>query len=137
MKKDKITSLDLLKQINYYRKQEGNRTELQHYDILKIIRDEFSEEVNERKISGVKESYYKDKKGEKRLMYVLTLSQGKQVLVRESKFVRRHTIQYLEQLERTVLQIAINQNDKQWKEVREQEKLVRRKETDTIQELVC
>ena len=184
MKKDKITSLDLLKQINYYRKQEGNRVELQHYDLLKIIRDEFSEEVNERKISpvknekdagnislmseeinggkisavknekdwrkispmseevnggkiyGVKESYYKDKKGEKRLMYVLTLSQGKQVLVRESKFVRRHTIQYLEQLERTVLQIAINQNDEQWKEVREQEKLVRRKETDTIQELV-
>lgn len=96
-----------------------------------------SKEGNDIKIYGVKESYYKDKKGEKRLMYVLTLSQGKQVLVRESKFVRRHTIQYLEQLERTVLQIAINQNDKQWKEVREQEKLVRRKETDTIQELVC
>lgn len=54
MKKDKITSLDLLKQINYYRKQEGNRVELQHYDLLKIIRDEFSEEVNERKISPVK-----------------------------------------------------------------------------------
>lgn len=39
MKKDKITSLDLLKQINYYRKQEGNRVELQHKDLLKIIRD--------------------------------------------------------------------------------------------------
>ncbi len=173
MKKDKITSLELLKQINYYRKQEGNRLELQHKDLLKIIRDEFLEEVNERnilptlkkvndgKISGIKKKdwrkfspmseaelkksleksnikigYYKDTYGRKQPMYILTLSQGKQVLVRESKFVRRHTIQYLEQLERTLFQIAINQNDEQWKAVREQEKIVRRKEADTIQELI-
>lgn len=186
VKKDKITSLELLKQINYYRKQEGNRIELQHKDLLKIIRDEFLEEVNERnispvenekdvgnislmskkvngvKISGVKKKdegnispmsdkilsqkileksnikigYYKDTYGRKQLMYILTLSQGKQVLVRESKYVRRHTIQYLEQLERTLFQIAINKNDEQWKAVREQEKIVRRKETDTIQELI-
>lgn len=162
MKKDKITSLELLKQINYYRKQEGNRIELQHKDLLKIIKLEFEEEINEGKISPVKNEkdwrkfspmseaelkksleksnikigYYKDTYGRKQPMYILTLSQGKQVLVRESKFVRRHTIQYLEQLERTLFQIAINQNDEQWKAVREQEKILRRKETDTIQELI-
>ena len=41
--KNMITSLEILEQINIFRKQEGNRTELQHKDLLKIIRDEFEE----------------------------------------------------------------------------------------------
>lgn len=84
--KNQITSLELLEQINFFRNQEGNRAELQHYDLLKIIRDEFEEEINEGKISAVT---YKDKKGEERPMFELTPSQAKQVLVRESKFVRK------------------------------------------------
>lgn len=32
-------------------------------------------------------------------MFILTLSQAKQVLVRESKYVRRAVIQYIEKLE--------------------------------------
>lgn len=95
--KDSITTLDLLKQINIFREQEGNRSELKHYDLLKIIRDEFEEEVNEGKISVVD---YKDKKGELRPMYILTYNQAKQILVRESKFVRKAMIHYIEELEK-------------------------------------
>ena len=79
LNKDRITSLELLDQINIFRKQEGNRAVLQHYDLLKIIRDEFEEEINEGKISVVD---YKDKKGELRPMYILTYNQAKQVLLR-------------------------------------------------------
>lgn len=94
--KDTITSLELLEQINIFRKEEGRKTELQHKDLLKVIRDEFEEEINERKISPVE---YVDKKGEKRPMYSLTLNQAKQVLVRESKYVRKAVILYIEKLE--------------------------------------
>ena len=33
-KKDKITSLEIVAEINRYRKEEGNRTNLQHKDLL-------------------------------------------------------------------------------------------------------
>ena len=75
--KESITSLELLEQINLFREQEENRKELQHKDLLKIIRSEFDEEINEGNISPVE---YEDKKGEKRPMFILTLSQSKQVL---------------------------------------------------------
>lgn len=94
--KNEITSLELLVEINKFRKEEGIKKELGHNDLLKVIRDEFSEEINEGKISPVT---YKDKKGEKRPMFILTLSQARQVLVRESKFVRRAVIHVLEKLE--------------------------------------
>ena len=91
-----ITSLELLEQINLFRKQEGNRAELQHSDLLKVIRDEFSEEIAEGKISC---GSYKDKQNQNRPMFELTTTQAKQVLVRESKFVRKAVIHKLEELE--------------------------------------
>lgn len=91
-----ITSLELVKQINLFREMEGNRAVLQHKDLLKVIRDEFSEEINGGKISPVT---YKDRKNEDRPMFILTYNQAKQVLVRESKAVRRAVIVYIEQLE--------------------------------------
>lgn len=99
VKKETLTSLELVKEINIFREQEGNRSELLHKDLLKIIRDEFSEEINEGKISPVE---YMDAKGENRPMFVLTLSQSKQVLVRESKFVRKAVIAYIEKLENAI-----------------------------------
>ena len=80
MEKDTITSLELVEQINFFRKEEGKKTKTQHYDLLKIIRDEFEEEINQGKISVVT---YRQK-GEDRPMYILTLSQAKQVLMREA-----------------------------------------------------
>lgn len=93
---NKINSLELTEQINFFRKQYDDKKELEHKDLLKIIRSEFEEEINQGKISPVS---YKDKKGENRPMYILTLSQAKQVLVRESKSVRKATIKYIEELE--------------------------------------
>lgn len=42
---------------------------------------------------------YLDEKGEKRDMYVLPLEKAKQVLMRESKFVRKAVIEYIDYLE--------------------------------------
>ena len=81
--------------------------------MLAVIRDEFEEEIRELKIQpsfkireiangGSKEDIY----------YILTLSQAKQVLVRESKFVRRHMIAYLEQLEEAVKNSNNNLSEK-------------------------
>ena len=97
MEKDTITSLELVEQINFFRKEEGKKTETQHKTLLEVIRNEFEEEINEQKILPVT---YTDKKGEDRPMYILTLSQAKQVLMRESKFVRRAVIHYIEDLEK-------------------------------------
>ncbi|MCI7343681.1 MAG: Rha family transcriptional regulator, partial [Fusobacterium necrophorum] len=97
--KENMTSLELLEQINLFRKKEGNKKELRHFDLLNIIRNEFEEEITDRKISV---SEYKDKTGRKLPMFILTLSQAKQVLVRESKYVRRAIIQYIEKLEQAL-----------------------------------
>ena len=91
-----INSLELLEQINFFRGQEENRAELKHYDLLKIIRDEFEEEIGQGKIS---ESSYKNSQNKEQPMFELTTAQAKQVLVRESKFVRKAVIRKLEELE--------------------------------------
>ena len=144
--KKTLSSLELLEQINLFRQEEykekrknntlteaekkkGNFTELLHKTLLDIIRDEFSEEINEQKILPVE---YKDKKGEKRPMFLLTLNQAKQVLLRESKYVRRAIIHYIEVLEQAILDKAKSE----WLLTRQQGKLVRREETDAIQVLI-
>lgn len=91
-----ISSLELLEEINFFRKQEGNRTKLKHNDLLKIIRDEFGEEIAEGNISL---GSYKDKQNQLRPMFELTISQAKQVLVRESKVVRKAVIKKLDEIE--------------------------------------
>ena len=118
--KEMITSLELVKQINIFREEEynykiqnglelgkveeknGHYTELKHYDLLKIIRDEFEEEINEGKISSVE---YTDEKGEERTMFELTLEQAKQVLIRESKYVRKAILQYINKLENKIVEL--------------------------------
>lgn len=98
MSKETITSRELLKQINIFRAQE-ERSELRHDTLKGIIRDEFEEEINIQEILDIE---YKDSRGRKQCEYVLTLSQAKQVLVRESKFVRKAVIRYIEELEEQV-----------------------------------
>lgn len=112
--KDEVTSLELLKEINRYREMEynykvennleigkvelrnGRYTELQHNDLLKIIRDEFSEEISLGKIS---QSKYINSRGKEYDNFILTLEQCKQVLMRESKFVRKGVLEYIHKLE--------------------------------------
>lgn len=44
-------------------------------------------------------SSYKNSQNKEQPMYILTLNQAKQVLMRESKFVRKAMIKYIEELE--------------------------------------
>ena len=97
--KKTITSLELVEQINLFRKEEGKETELQHKTMLAIIRDEFEEEIGQQKILPTS---YKDQWNREQPMFELTITQGKQVLLRESKFVRRHVVAWLESLEQTI-----------------------------------
>lgn len=103
--KNKITSLELLEQINLFREKE-DKTELQHYDLLKIIRDEFEEEIGLGKISV---SSYKNSQNKEQPMYNLTFNQARQVLARESKIVRKAVFLYIEKLQE---QIDFNKEQK-------------------------
>lgn len=152
--KESINSKDLLKQINYFREMEyqekkennllteaqkkrGHYIELQHNDLLKKIRDEFNIQVNEGKISlvenkiiptsveGIFETTYRDNKGELRPMFILTIDQAKQVLMRESKAVRKAVIQYLNLLEKRIRELE-----------RKKGKITRKHETDSIKMLM-
>jgi len=95
--KTEWTSVELVDVINHFRTLDGKKTMLQHKTLLEIIRDEFNEEINEQNFLPV--NFYTDKKGEQRPMYKLSNSQAKQILVRESKAVRRAVIKLLEYLE--------------------------------------
>ena len=94
--KKTITSLELVEQINLFRKEEGKDVELQHKSMLAIIRDEFEEEIGQQKILPTS---YKDQWNREQPMFELTIAQGKQVILRESKFVRRHVVAWLERFE--------------------------------------
>lgn len=94
--KDTLTSLELVEQINIFRREEGKDPKLQHKDLLKIIRLEFEDEIGQGKISPTS---YIDKWNREQPMYILTLEQAKQVLVRESRFVRKAVILYIGKLE--------------------------------------
>lgn len=125
--KNTITSLELLKEINRFREEEynhkilndlalgkverknGRYTKLLHQDLLNIIRDEFDEEITDRKISV---SEYKDSTGRKLPMYILTLEQAKQVLMRESKFVRKAVLKYINKLENRIVDLESKTNRK-------------------------
>ena len=94
--KNTITSLELIEQINIFRK-EDDRNPLAHNDLLKVIRDEFEDEIGMGIISHT--PYIHPQNGQTYPMFELTLSQAKQVLVRESKTVRKAVIAYIEKLE--------------------------------------
>lgn len=93
----KISSLELVKQINLFRKQEGDRAELLHKSLLNIIRDEFEEEIGQQNILPT--PYTHPQNGQTYEMFELTHAQAKQVLVRESKYVRKAIIAYIDSLE--------------------------------------
>jgi|GEM_PF-767824 len=101
MNKDNFTSLELVDLINQYREQEGNKTPLRHDTMLGIIRDEFEEEIG---LQNILEAQYTHPQNRQQYpMYILNLSQSRQVLVRESKFVRKAVIAYIDKLENKLL----------------------------------
>lgn len=101
--KNTITSLELIKKINFFRtiekeKDPTNRLyfDTTHDSLLKVIRDEFEQEIS---LGEVTESSYINERGRSYPKFDLTISQAKQVLVRESKMVRKAVIAFLEKIE--------------------------------------
>ena len=119
-----ITSLELVGQINFFRQEEG-KAELAHYDLLKIIRDEFDGEIGQGEISV---SSYSNSQNKKQPMYNLTTLQAKQLLARESKHVRKALLVYIERLEGFIRE----KTSAEWQEARKLGKLARKGETDVI-----
>jgi phage antirepressor YoqD-like protein len=96
-----ITSLELVDQINIFRREDGNKNDLAHSDLLKIIRHEFRVRIGQGKISETQ--YIHPQNGQAYPMFELTLSQAKQVLIRESETVREVVLAYIEKLENELL----------------------------------
>lgn len=131
-RQEKVSSLDLLKEINFWREKESEqgekiRADLRHDNLLSIIRDEFEHEIS---LLKIKESKYKNDRGREYPCFYLTLNQSKQILLKESKFVRRMIIKYIEKLET----IIAEKNSTEWLQDRKNGKMTRRKETDAIQD---
>lgn len=105
--KNTITSIELVEQINFFRQQEKgkNFTELVHKNLLAVIRDEFEEELNnsdnqyDRDGLKIQLIFYKDSMNRDKPAYELSFNGAKQVLMRESKFVRKAVVKYIEELE--------------------------------------
>lgn len=119
MKKDTISSLELLEQINFFRKKEGKPLTT-HRDLLIIIETEFTD-INRKRIKGgmcpethteIKEQlqaegieiseYSNSQNGQTYTMYLLPIEKAKQCLLKESKYVRRAVIHYIEELENKI-----------------------------------
>jgi hypothetical protein len=100
--KKTITSLDVVKQINIFRQADAtrNKKNLRHDTLLAIIRDEFSEEIGLRFL--METPYTHPQNGQTYPMFILTFNQAKQILLRESKIVRKAVIAYIEQLEKAL-----------------------------------
>lgn len=96
-----ITSIELVKEINMFRNEEGNRAELRHDTLRDIIKDELEEEILSQQIL---EKSVSSNGGRPTMVYVLSLSQAKRVLLRESKYVRKAVIAYIEKLENSLKQ---------------------------------
>nr|DAK47395.1 MAG TPA: hypothetical protein [Caudoviricetes sp.] len=108
VKKDTLTSLELLEQINLFRIEEGKDNLLRHDNLLQVIRDEFEEEIGLLKIQET--PYVHPQNKQTYPMFTLTLSQAKQVLVRESKYVRKHVIAYIDELEKALMTIMTDKD---------------------------
>jgi hypothetical protein len=100
-----FSSVYLTEQINLFRKAEGNKSKLLHKNVLAKIESEFEEEINGLNIQPVE---YLDSKGEKRKCYELTFAEAIQLLMSESKIVRRRIVKVLEDLNDTLKMIMLN-----------------------------
>jgi phage antirepressor YoqD-like protein len=90
-----FTSVYLVEQINLFREQEGNRAVLNHPNFLKKIEKEFKEEIAEENIYFrliIKEL---ETGSTRTKVYELNYEQSLQILMSESKFVRKAVIEVL------------------------------------------
>lgn len=103
-------------------KKRGHYIELRHDTLLNIIKSEFNLKIDLQNIlemlkekdkqnilpiyvDGIFISTYKDKYDREQIMFILTIDQAKQVLLRESRIVRKKVIEYLNLLEKRIRQL--------------------------------
>jgi phage antirepressor YoqD-like protein len=88
----KHSSVYLTEQVNIFRKADGNTKVLQHKNLLVKIEREFEEEISRLNILP---SFYLAGNGKEEKCYYLTYEQSLQLLMSESKTVRKGVIQVL------------------------------------------
>lgn len=129
-------------QLTEAQKKRGHYIELRHDNLLRTIKDEFNlkidllnfeetlKEIVKQKnepiyVDGIFVSTYIDKWNRQQPMFILTIDQAKQVLLRESKVVRKAVIQYLNLLEKRIRELE-----------RKKGKITRKQETNSIKMLL-
>lgn len=95
------SSLFLVEQINVFRKEEGNETVLLHKSLLSKIEKEFDEEIAGQNILP---SSYLDKSNRQSKCYDLNFEQSLQILMSESKTVRKRVIDVLKECQEKPVQ---------------------------------
>lgn len=149
--KDLLKQINYFREMEYQEKKEnnllteaqkkrGHYIELRHDTLLNIIKSEFNLKIDLQNIlemlkdrlnfepiyiDGIFISTYKDKYDREQIMFILTIDQAKQVLMRESKVVRKAVIQYLNLLEKRIRELE-----------RKKGKITRKHETDSIKMLM-
>lgn len=123
-------------------KKRGHYIELRHDTLLNIIKSEFNLKIDLQNIlemlkekdkqnilpmfiDGIFISTYKDSYDREQIMFILTIDQAKQVLLRESRIVRGKVIEYLNLLEKKIRQLE-----------RRKGKVIRGRETEAIKMLL-
>ena len=103
-------------------KKRGHYIELRHDTLLNIIKSEFNLKIDLQNIlemlkekdkqnilpiyvDGIFISTYKDSYDREQIIFILTIDQAKQVLLRESRIVRSKVIEYLNLLEKRIRQL--------------------------------
>ena len=132
-KKEKktVTSLELVDQINIFRKEDGNNSVLRHADLLKKIEAEFAEEIDQRIISPVS---YKGGNGQQRKMYELSGDDALQLLNSESRFVRKQTVKLIRGMEEEISKMKLPQTKMEWIEFSMEQEKENLRLSETIEE---
>lgn len=105
----KFSSVYLTEQINVFRRVENVKKDLLHKNLIAKIEREFEDELTE---LTFKPSYYKDASGKQSKHYELDYEQSVQILMLESKTVRKAVIQRLKELEKQLAKKDVIENTK-------------------------
>lgn len=119
----RITSIELVKVINYFRSEEGNMVEKEHKHLMRDIRTE----IDVLKTAGISQSNfglteYTDAQSKQRPCYSMNKAGALQLLNKESAVVRYKTTQYIESLENKQ-QVPMSFEDMMIKQLEEQKKI--------------
>jgi anti-repressor protein len=99
-----FSSKYLVEQINLFRKEEGNAIELLHKNLLTKIESEFEEEIGGLKI---KPTSYLDSSNRQSKCYELDFEQSLQILMSESKSVRKRCIEVMKAQQKQIESLSV------------------------------